>query len=228
MTLDFFDAYCAFGPLGAPGFSQEFVTAGDLLRAMDEVGIKHALVYSTVARELDPNLGNTHLIEAIRSQERLHSCWVLVPHYTGEMPPPGELIPILQQNGVRAVRLYPGPDGHNLACVTWDLLATMLMQYPPLPLVLTGLTYRADRYLYPLWDAHANLYVETSGYQGHHAVEAVVSRFGPERLLFGTNMPRYSPGAAIAAITYADISPEAKSAIAGDNLFRLLETAYGS
>jgi len=113
MTLDFFDAYCAFGPLGAPGFSQEFVTAGDLLRAMDEVGIKHALVYSTVARELDPNLGNTHLIEAIRSQERLHSCWVLVPHYTGEMPPPGELIPILQQNGVRAVRLYPGPDGHN-------------------------------------------------------------------------------------------------------------------
>jgi predicted TIM-barrel fold metal-dependent hydrolase len=70
------------------------------------------------------------------------------------------------------------------------------------------------------------LYVEISGYQGYQAIEAVVGRFGPERLLFGTNIPTFSPGGAIAAVTYADISDDAKSLIAGGNLRRLLEAAY--
>jgi predicted TIM-barrel fold metal-dependent hydrolase len=69
--------------------------------------------------------------------------------------------------------------------------------------------------------------VEISGYQGLLAVEAVVKRFGAERLLFGTNLPTFNPGAAVTTVMYADIAEEDKSLIAAGNLRRLLESAYG-
>ena len=48
------------------------------------------------------------------------------------------------------------------------------------------------------------------------------ARFGAERLLFGTNMPQGAGSAAIAMITYADISLEEKKLIASENLNRIL------
>jgi predicted TIM-barrel fold metal-dependent hydrolase len=69
--------------------------------------------------------------------------------------------------------------------------------------------------------------VEISGYQGLHSIAATVRRFGPERLLFGTHMPLFTPGAAIAAVTYADISETERALIAADNLHRLLEATHG-
>jgi hypothetical protein len=251
MTLDFFDAYCALGHLSAPVFGQEFATAAGLSAALAEAHISEALVYSPTAYEYDPPTGNALLQADIAGHANLHPCWVLLPPATGEMPPPPQLLSLMRQQNVRAVRLSPSPMRNNFSLaawcagpllqalaeaaiplflsmteVTWSEIASLLSDYEKLPLVLTGVTYRLDRYLYPLWARHQNLYVEISGYQGYQAIEAVVKRFGPERLLFGTNMPVFSPGAAIAAVTYAVISDEAKSLVAGGNLRRLLEAAY--
>jgi predicted TIM-barrel fold metal-dependent hydrolase len=57
---------------------------------------------------------------------------------------------------------------------------------------------------------------------GGGAIEDIVKHFGPESLLFGTNMPQYTGTAAVSLLTYADISREDKQAIAGDNLRNLL------
>jgi predicted TIM-barrel fold metal-dependent hydrolase len=58
---------------------------------------------------------------------------------------------------------------------------------------------------------------------GAGAIENFVQNFGASRLLFGTNMPRYTGTAAVALLTYADISYDDKNAIAGDNLKNLLK-----
>ena len=55
--------------------------------------------------------------------------------------------------------------------------------------------------------------------------EDVVEHFGPRPILFGTNMPRYTGTAAVSMLTYADISTEAREAIAGGNLRNLLKEA---
>jgi predicted TIM-barrel fold metal-dependent hydrolase len=74
-------------------------------------------------------------------------------------------------------------------------------------------------------DCHAHLYVETSYYTVHRGIEKLCGTFGPERVLFGTGMPRRDPGAAITALAYSLIDDEARALVAGGNLRRLLGDA---
>ena len=249
--ISYFDAYCALGPLTAPTFGQEFTTTDELLAAMEHAGIAEALVYSPAAYEYDPVAGNAALMKAVAGHDNLHPCWVLLPPATREMLPPDRLLAEMQTQGVHAARLCPGPLRNNFSLdewcsgallallaaasvplfldldeVTWEDIASLLARHSHLPIVLTGVTYRIDRLLYPLWEQYENLYVELSGYQGYLAIEAMVKRFGPQRLLFGSHMPRFASGASIAAAAYADISDDAKALIAGDNLRRLLGGVY--
>jgi predicted TIM-barrel fold metal-dependent hydrolase len=53
-------------------------------------------------------------------------------------------------------------------------------------------------------------------------VEAFVEQFGPERMLFGSRLPLYTPGSALAVLASARISDDARCAIAGGNVRRLL------
>jgi hypothetical protein len=249
--LTFFDAYCGLGQLSHPILGQEFATAEELLAAMAHANIGEALVFNPAAYEYDPVAGNTLLMQVIAGYTNLHPCWVLLPPATREMLPPAQLLDQMQRQGVRAARLCPSPARNNFSLAdwcsdallaaladaqvplfldqseaSWGDIAVLLARYSDLPVVLTGVTYRLDRYLYPLWEEHDNLFVEISGYQGLLAVEAVVNRFGPERLLFGTNLPTFSPGAAITTLMYADIRDESKGLIAAGNLRRLLEAAH--
>ncbi|MCK5738614.1 amidohydrolase family protein, partial [bacterium] len=68
-----------------------------------------------------------------------------------------------------------------------------------------------------------NLHVEFSNLQSYNYPDWLVSRFGADRLLFGSEMPLKTPGAARALIDYADISTDDKKLIAGENLKRLLK-----
>ena len=104
----------------------------------------------------------------------------------------------------------------------WDGLHGLCDRYPELPVIITNLSYRVNRYLYPLLEKFRNLYVETSGYQGHKSVEAICARFGAERLIFGAKMPYFAPGPALTMINYSLVSDEDKEKIAGGNLRRLL------
>lgn len=248
-----FDAYCALGPLTAPVFGQEFITAADLLTAMAETGVAEALVYSPVAYEYDPGEGNARLMDEIAGHDNLHPCWVLLPPATRELPPPDALLEEMRQANVRAARLCPSPTRNNfslgdwcsgpllraleaahvptfidLSETSWDGLASLLARHPQLPVVLTGVTYRVDRYLYALWEQFDTLHIDISGYQGLHALEGAVARFGAERLLFGSNAPLYGAGAAVTTLGYAAISPEEKERIAAGNLRLLLEAAHGA
>lgn len=99
-------------------------------------------------------------------------------------------------------------------------------RHPDLPLILNQsarVSWRTNRPIWPLWEIHENLYLDTAENHESGYIERIVERFGPGRLLFGTGLPQWAPGAAIVAISRARIDDDAKRQIASGNLKRLLE-----
>lgn len=248
--LRFFDCNCSIGRVGYPHLLDIPDVAG-LRREMETAGIEEALVYHAMARYGHPPLGNALLLDEIQGQEGLHPVWVLLPHHTGEMAPPAQLLAEMKEKGVRAARLFPGRAQHgfsladwcagellsalqsarmplflDIEMVTWEEVHGLLQKYPRLPLILANCSYRHNRFLYPLWERFSNLYVEMSRFMGAGAIEHIVHRFGSSRILFGTNMPQYTGTAAVARLAYADIPRSDKEAIAAQNLDGLLKEVW--
>jgi len=247
--LSYFDCNCSIGRVPYPHLL-DISDVGGLMKEMAAAGIEEALVYHTVARDTGPPLGNRLLMEAIAETDSLKPVWVVLPHHTGEIPPPAELLKDMEKNGVKAVRMYPTKDFHSFSLagwcsgellaalaearvplmldieiVWWEAVETILSNHPTLPVIVTGVSYRHNRFAYPLFERHENLFVETSRYFGAGNYEDIVERFGPRHILFGTNMPRYTGTAAVSMLTYAEIPSEAKEAIAGGTLRALLMEA---
>lgn len=128
-TEGVFDCNCALGsasllPERAP------CTAADLLAEMDRFGISEALVYHNLAREHDPAEGNSRLLREVQRSQRLQPCWVLVPYQAGEIAAPKDLLCAMQDNGVQAVRVFPGRRDHRFPLRPWamDELLGMLQE----------------------------------------------------------------------------------------------------
>ena len=247
--LTYFDCNCSVGRVPYPCLLDISDVSG-LLSEMDTAGIEEALVYHTISRYTDPVLGNRLLHEEIAGIERLFPVWVVMPHTTGELPPPKKLLKEMNANGVKAVRMYPTKDHHSFSLeewssgmllsaleeagvplmleieiVWWESVAKILKNHPQLPVIIIDANYRHNRFTYPLFDRYKNIYIEISRHFGAGTIEDVVKRFGARPILFGTNMPQYTGTAAVSLLTYADIPHEDKEAIAGGNLRRLLEEA---
>jgi len=242
--MDFFDCNCMVGRWGQP-LPGQFHSARDLERELQRCGIARALTFHALAKELDPATGNAALARDLSGCERLAPCWVVMPHHTGEMPPPEQLCDRMMEQGIKAVRLFPQAHGYSLAewCsgellaalerrripvfldhdqTSWSEVDAVCSAHPGLPLVLLRVNYRAHRSLYPLFERNANLYVEIGLFVTHNGIEDCARRYGAERLLFGSALPHFTPGGPIARIAYAQVADADKALIAGGNLRRLL------
>jgi hypothetical protein len=226
-------------------------TLPELLADFDYTDIQAALVYHAVAREYCPDYGNRLLLREIGDDPRLLPQWVLLPHHTGEMAPPEALVAEMLSLGVRAARIFPRSHSTGLSPAVWGELLTTLQahrvplfvdveevdaagaaglakQYPELPVVLCNVSWHLDRQLFPLLADTPNLHLDTWSYQNHRGYEAFVSRLGSERLLFSTNLPHRSPGAARMMTCYENLSDRDRRNIAGGNLLRLLSGVQGA
>jgi hypothetical protein len=245
MPLAFFDCNCQVGRFSAP--APGLALTPDALEAqLAYFGVARALCHHALAREYSPAEGNRALLED--RPPWLEPCWVVMPHHTGELPPPAQLLREMQDADVRAVRLFPKDHGWSLRewgsgelaaalesqrVVTlldldqtgWDDVDAACGAHPDLPLVVLRPNYRAARSLYPLLERHANLRIEFSLYQVHRGIEEICERFGADRLLFGTGLPVFSPGGPVAMVTYAEVADSARRAMAGGTLARLLGRA---
>ena len=242
--LSFFDCNCQIGRYGVK-HPEAFTTADELVKEMEYIGISEALAYHSMAKEYAPAVGNEMLLAEIENKP-IRPCWVVMPHHTGEMPQPYELVARMKQKGVRAVRAFPAlhqfrlsdwcsgellemidanriPLFLDLDQTSWDEIATILKDHPWLNLVLLRTSYRIDRYIYPLFERYEHLRIEAATYQVNCGIEEICSRFGAKRLLFGTGLPFTEAGPSIAQITYAEIDDADKRLIAGENLRRLLD-----
>ncbi|NPV08748.1 MAG: amidohydrolase family protein [Anaerolineae bacterium] len=259
--LPFFDINGAIGePVysAATGQFAGYRSASDLLAEMDRCGVERSLVCHWEALKVHPASGNARLIEEAGGHERLLPCWVVLPHYTGEMSRPADLLSRMRTLGVRAVRLVPHLFGfslddwcsgellavlekeHILTIVeaTPAELAFLCERFPRLPLAGTDTNLRQ---MYPLLARYSNLYLSLEGASHPEMVEDVCRRFGPGRLLFGSQRQApvfptgdvvYEPGAwrlgpSLATVAYARVSRKAKEALAGNTLATLLGLPAG-
>lgn len=247
--MTFWDANLSFGPVRAPVPGAPYELE-QLIPPLDQYGIEKALVYHSLAREYDPAAGNRALMRSIAGSDRFLPVFALLPHHTGEMPAPDALLRELQRQQVRAATLFPAPGHQHFSLRRWscgplldalaachlpliigldqlggslEALGDFALQYPRLPIIATGVNFRADRMLYPLMEHAPQLYIETSAYKPFRGITEFCRRFGSERLLFGSGMPVTDPAASVSLITYAEISPAEKENIARKNLQRLLE-----
>jgi predicted TIM-barrel fold metal-dependent hydrolase len=224
-----------------------FYKIEDLVKRMSHYGIKKALVYHSMAHEYNPDMGNKMLMEQIADYSLFYPLWVVMPHHTGEFHEPDKLRKQMKENGVKAVKIFPGLNDHaysierwncgelfttletcrvplfiGLNQLNWNELHDLCGSYPQMNIILTELSYSADRNLYPLLKKFENLNIETTGYKVHNGIEEICSRFGAHRLFFGSRLPEYSGGSAVSMINYARISEREKRMIAGENLEKLL------
>jgi hypothetical protein len=248
--LSYYDCFCSVGRVGHP-ILLDIPDVVGLKKEMAVAGVERALVSHTLARVGDPVLGNARLMTEIAADPALDPVWFLLPHHTGEMPPPQRLLEELKAGGVKAVRMEPGRTHHSFSLaawcvgellaalegarlplildtdiVTWEEVGDLLRRHSGLPLILANCSYRHNRYLYPLFERHPNLHVEISRFLGAGSIEDVVRRFGARPLLFGTNMPHYTGTAAVGRLAYAEIERADKEAIAGGNLKKIVGEAW--
>ena len=104
--LSFFDANCSLGRRGRPQ-PNEYTDVAGLLGVMDRHGVQEALVFHVDALQAAAMVGNEALVELTGQTVRLHPCWVVMPHYTGELQEPRGLVQQMTRRGVRAVRIFP-------------------------------------------------------------------------------------------------------------------------
>ena len=238
-----FDANCAVGPW--PTDRPPYETVDGLLAEMARLGIERALVSHTLARTYNPPEGNRLLMQEIAEHEQLLPCWTLLRPACGEMGSLADLLSDMDANHVRAVRLYP--KGHtysledwqcgellgvlserhcivllDLAETNWPEVERVCRTYPGISLVVTATGYREFRPLFALLARCDNLFCDLSNLSTYLGVEEILSRFGSERLIFGTGLPISDPGGPIARVFYTDAPQADIAAMAHGNLERLL------
>jgi len=249
--LRFFDCNASIGRWKHPSLGG-YETATELEGILDYLQVDQAIVYHAQAHETYPPVGNAMLMDEIAGHERLLPCWVVFPHFTGEMPAPDELTDEMLQRGVKMARMMPGYGGHRFSmepwCAgpllealaarhmpvlidfmffrrddpDWKLLYDLSHRYPTLPIILTGWSGLASRSFYPLCQECPNLYLDASRYSLFRGLEAFCREVGARHLLYGSGLPFRAPGVAMITITHAFISDEEKELIAAGNLEQLL------
>lgn len=116
-----------------------------------------------------------------------------------------------------------GPMKIQMDETDWTAVVALCRRFPSLPVIVSERRMRRDhRTLLAALETAPNLHLEISGLWLHRGVEFIANRFGPERLLFGSNWPDNGHHMTVATVTMADLDEEAKRLIAGDNLRRLL------
>jgi uncharacterized protein len=247
--MQFFDCNAFFGSparrLLAPA-----PKAADLLAEMDFCGVDRALVWHIAQHDAAPVVGNQLLADAIADTPRLTGCWSILPNHTHELPPPNAFFAQMKQARIGALRIFPNSH-HFLANavslgdwltpmaarriplfvslargMTWQDIYTLLADFPDLVCVICDHgCWGMDRYFRPLLERYPHVYVDTAQYLLDGGLESLVNDYGPARILYGSGFPEAYHGGMMLALRHAQISDEAKDAIASGNLERILREA---
>ncbi len=102
----YIDSYAYVGKRGPKDVEAQYETEV-LLEEMAWTGIHGALITHAASKDYDPKYGNRMLLRELRKSPRLYGAWAVMPHMTGEIPPPRDLIKEMQDNGIKAAKMYP-------------------------------------------------------------------------------------------------------------------------
>ena len=102
----YLDCYAMVGKRG-PKDPEEHYETEILLEEMEWCGIHGALIAHSTAKEYDPSYGNRMLLRELKKSPRLYGVWTVMPHHTGEMPVPDDVVKEMRDNDIRVAKMYP-------------------------------------------------------------------------------------------------------------------------
>lgn len=109
--------------------------------------------------------------------------------------------------------------------VSWDTVASLLAEFPDMPLIVEGndvkLLYHNRHYI-PLYQKYPNFYLETHNLIVYKELD-FLAKTDPGRLVFGSYYHYNAPDAAMAPIVLADWDSDVKRQVAHGNLERLID-----
>mgnify|MGYP005836106587 CR=1 FL=1 len=246
--MEIWDCFCGIGRWRSRDMLLPHDPA-EFLSLMDHFGIRKALVYGNMGAEGGSvRQANAFVCEAASQSDRFLPAFILAPLDPYEPFDLDDLASEMRSAGAKAAWMWPqgGRRGHGLhrwlvgdllhMCAAHrlplllfiegidpDSIDRMCGDFPKLRVILTGLSYAADQWVYPLLRRHPRLFLCLGHYYiPARGARAFVERFGDERLVFGSGLPHFSPGGLIAHLNYADLAPNSLENILHANLHRLL------
>ncbi len=249
--MEFFDAFLPIGR-GNDTLPDTPCDESQAIAMMDRFNVTEALVYSTCARDSDPEIGNAFLADF--NNPRLHKIWVFDPAFVIPESPAEfvkralanhvkavminplvrnlridrsprilELAKILEQRKIPLLLAYRAWDaGQDL--IDWYQLTDFCNRFPNLPVISWEWRSRANR---PLMDALSqtkNLLVSLSSVWQAQMLETLCDTFGP-RLVFSLGLPNLDPAAFPGIVMYSPVDEKTKQALAGGIMKTLLSEA---
>ena len=123
-------------------------------------------------------------------------------------------------------RLYPGHLTLNSDPLFFE---PYIKRYPDVNFILAhcGLTPGGDVTSLRLARENGNVFLDTTGFRFSNtwSVEDIARQAGPEKLVFGTDMPFNDVGSALSRILLADLPVETRIQMLGRNALRVLKEA---
>jgi predicted TIM-barrel fold metal-dependent hydrolase len=235
--------------LGAPRvpFSSYTPDVTDLQAEMTRLRIDAAIVRHRACLETAPYLGNDILMGEISGHAGLIPAWFVTPDGREPDWSAARLVEQMAQAGVRFA--WTDPEAEMMSLQPWcsgklyaalqerrmplllpynkikmDDLHMVLQAYPQLPVILFNvLRVGRNRFLEPLLEQHANLYLCFGPtFSVHNYFRDLCHRFGPQRWVWGSAYPEYEGGAGIAGLTYAGLTEDEMALVGHGNIERLL------
>ena len=216
----------------------------DILSIMERCGIDGALVYSGMSKDYAAKYGNELLANEIKKSPRLFGCYTVAPNHAGDFYDSEAMLKDIRDKNMVATRMFPSAHHYianertmggvykmleanglplfvDYSEIDMGGIPEILGNYPNLNLILLGMPWSKERILFPLMDEFPNLHVDLSSLQSNRIIEIIHNRYGLERVLFGSNAPRQSAGAARAYADYCDLPEAERQKFAGGNLSRM-------
>lgn len=249
--MEIIDCFCGIGPWSTKDKILPYEPEA-ILKLMDHFTVNRALVYANSIKFLSwTPAANAMLADAACQHPRFIPAFALGVHPHVDTPKLDDYLSAMRRAGAKAlwlkipctpyrlVRSYaPWLIGEWMEACTEhripvlfhaedehpDLIDKLCSDFPDLRLILTGVGYASDNFLYPLLRRHPGIRVCL----GHMYIPSgnprrFLQHFPVDRLIFGSGLPEFSPGGLIAHVMYADITDDHKALILGGNLRRLME-----
>ena len=246
--LRFFDANCA---VGAPMNGGLHFAAGvtELLAEMDRMGVERALVrYNNM--ENGAAFANDRVAALLEddADRRLMGVWHILPEQCEELPPVDAFFDAMKAKRIVAIRHLAGPqrwvpcrltigrtmDAARLRRIPllttplafadgWAGLYRFIQEFPENLYIVSGDgLWGVDRVVRPLLEAYAGVHFEVSTFWPPEGVRDLARKYGAERILYGSDFPRYNHGNMMSVIRNLELDEADRRLIASGNLERII------